>query len=99
MSWKNVPAAWSRAQSLRDEQLDEGRIQDLIRDAHTIKGSAGLLGYDEIKEVASGSSICGSRSARAIAHRAMSWWPWRRQGVSCLRSTSTMTSWLRSRTS
>ena len=39
--------------ALRDEQLDEGRIQDLIRDAHTIKGSAGLLGYDEIKEVAS----------------------------------------------
>ena len=53
MSWKNVPAAWSRAQSRCDEQLDEGRIQDLIRDAHTIKGSAGLLGYDEIKEVAS----------------------------------------------
>jgi chemotaxis protein histidine kinase CheA len=41
------------AVALRNEELDDGRIQDLIRDAHTIKGSAGLLGYDEIKEVAS----------------------------------------------
>jgi two-component system, chemotaxis family, sensor kinase CheA len=39
--------------ALRNDALDDGRIQDLIRDAHTIKGSAGLLGYDEIKEVAS----------------------------------------------
>ena len=39
--------------ALRNDELDDGRIQDLIRDAHTIKGSAGLLGYDEIKEVAS----------------------------------------------
>jgi two-component system, chemotaxis family, sensor kinase CheA len=39
--------------ALRHDELDDGRIQDLIRDAHTIKGSAGLLGYDEIKEVAS----------------------------------------------
>jgi two-component system, chemotaxis family, sensor kinase CheA len=41
------------AVALRNDELDDGRIQDLIRDAHTIKGSAGLLGYDEIKEVAS----------------------------------------------
>ncbi|MGH8870424.1 MAG: hybrid sensor histidine kinase/response regulator [Acidimicrobiia bacterium] len=39
--------------ALRQRELDEGRIQDLIRDAHTIKGSAGLLGYDEVKEIAS----------------------------------------------
>jgi two-component system, chemotaxis family, sensor kinase CheA len=39
--------------ALRHDELDDGRIQGLIRDAHTIKGSAGLLGYDEIKEVAS----------------------------------------------
>ena len=54
MSWKSVPAAWSRARSPSAiDELEDGRIQDLIRDAHTIKGSAGLLGYDEIKEVAS----------------------------------------------
>ena len=39
--------------ALRHDELEDGRIQDLIRDAHTIRGSAGLLGYDEIKEVAS----------------------------------------------
>lgn len=39
--------------ALRQGPLGDGRIQDLIRDAHTIKGSAGLLGFDEIKEVAS----------------------------------------------
>jgi two-component system chemotaxis sensor kinase CheA len=38
---------------LRQRGLDEARIQDMIRDAHTIKGSAGLLGYEQIKEVAS----------------------------------------------
>ena len=39
--------------ALRHDELEDGRLQDLIRDAHTIKGSAGLLGYHEIKEVAS----------------------------------------------
>ena len=39
--------------ALRHDELEDGRLQDLVRDAHTIKGSAGLLGYDEIKEVAS----------------------------------------------
>ena len=39
--------------ALRHDELEDGRIPDLIRDAHTIKGSAGLLGYDEIKEVSS----------------------------------------------
>jgi two-component system chemotaxis sensor kinase CheA len=39
--------------TLRQRGLDEARIQDMIRDAHTIKGSAGLLGYEQIKEVAS----------------------------------------------
>lgn len=29
-------------------------VSDLVRDAHTIKGSAGLLGYDEIKEAGAG---------------------------------------------
>jgi two-component system chemotaxis sensor kinase CheA len=38
--------------SLRIRDLDEASVPDLIRDAHTIKGSAGLLGYDQIKEVA-----------------------------------------------
>jgi two-component system chemotaxis sensor kinase CheA len=40
------------ARSLQDHTLDETQVQDLIRDAHTIKGSAGLLGYDQIREVA-----------------------------------------------
>jgi two-component system chemotaxis sensor kinase CheA len=39
--------------SLRQRGLDDDRIQDMVRDAHTIKGSAGLLGYEQIKEVAS----------------------------------------------
>lgn len=41
------------AMGLRQRGLDDARIQDMIRDAHTIKGSAGLLGYEQIKEVAS----------------------------------------------
>ena len=28
-------------------------VPDLVRDAHTIKGSAGLLGYQSIRDVAS----------------------------------------------
>lgn len=38
------------ARSLIDGTLDPDTVQDLLRDAHTIKGSAGLLGYDTIKE-------------------------------------------------
>ena len=41
------------AVALRQGELDRARIQDLVRDAHTIKGSASLLGFDEVKEVAS----------------------------------------------
>ncbi len=41
------------ARALQDRDLDEARVQDLIRDAHTVKGSASLLGYPQIKEVAS----------------------------------------------
>ncbi|MGA7227621.1 MAG: response regulator [Acidimicrobiia bacterium] len=41
------------ARALQDRDLDGARIQDLIRDAHTVKGSASLLGYPQIKEVAS----------------------------------------------
>ena len=40
------------ARSLQDGNLDQTQVQDLIRDAHTIKGSAGLLGYDQIREIA-----------------------------------------------
>ncbi len=40
------------ARALQESPLDETRLQDLVRDAHTIKGSAGLLGHDPIKEVA-----------------------------------------------
>ncbi len=39
------------ARSLRDRTLASARIPDLIRDAHTLKGSAGLLGLDTIREV------------------------------------------------
>ena len=38
------------ARSLASNTLDVETIPDLVRDAHTIKGSAGLLGFDAIKE-------------------------------------------------
>ena len=39
------------ARALADDTLDPASVPDLIRDAHTIKGSAGLLGYESIREV------------------------------------------------
>lgn len=39
------------ARALRDRTLAAADISNLIRDAHTLKGSAGLLGIDVIKEV------------------------------------------------
>ena len=41
------------ARALADETLDPALVPDLVRDAHTIKGSAGLLGYQSIHDVAS----------------------------------------------
>lgn len=41
----------SGARSLRDRTLAAADVPGLIRDAHTLKGSAGLLGLDVIKEV------------------------------------------------
>lgn len=41
----------SGARALGNKSLDKDTIQDLVRDAHTIKGSAALLGNDPIKEV------------------------------------------------
>ena len=40
------------ARSLQHHDLDETSIQDLVRDAHTIKGSAGLLGYEQVRDIA-----------------------------------------------
>ncbi|HEX5695255.1 MAG TPA: response regulator [Acidimicrobiia bacterium] len=40
------------ARSLQSDDLAESEVEDLLRDAHTIKGSAGLLGYDLIRETA-----------------------------------------------
>jgi chemotaxis protein histidine kinase CheA len=40
------------ARSLQEGSLDETHANDLVRDAHTIKGSASLLGHDHIKEIA-----------------------------------------------
>jgi chemotaxis protein histidine kinase CheA len=40
------------ARSLQEGSLDETQANDLIRDAHTIKGSASLLGHDHIREIA-----------------------------------------------
>lgn len=40
------------ARALRDRTLAAADVPDLIRDAHTIKGSAGLLGHDRIREAA-----------------------------------------------
>ena len=41
------------ARALSDGTLDRDGVADLVRDAHTIKGSAGLLGFDAIREVGS----------------------------------------------
>ncbi len=38
------------ARHLGTEDLPESTLSDLVRDAHTIKGSAGLLGHDSIRE-------------------------------------------------
>lgn len=38
------------ARSLADKTLVADTIPDLVRDAHTVKGSAGLLGFDAIQE-------------------------------------------------
>ena len=40
------------ARALADQTLDSGTVADLIRDAHTIKGSAGLLGFEAVRETA-----------------------------------------------
>lgn len=40
------------ARALIDDELDPSQVDDLIRDAHTIKGSSGLLQFDAIKEAA-----------------------------------------------
>lgn len=40
----------SGARHLADQTLARDSISDLVRDAHTIKGSAGLLGYESIRE-------------------------------------------------
>lgn len=38
------------ARALAERRLERNRVEDLIRDAHTIKGSAGLLGIQVLKE-------------------------------------------------
>lgn len=40
------------ARALSQGQLDTETVTDLVRDAHTIKGSAGLLGYELIRDAA-----------------------------------------------
>jgi chemotaxis protein histidine kinase CheA len=40
------------ARALANDTLDPAWVPDLVRDAHTIKGSAGLLGYESIREAA-----------------------------------------------
>ncbi len=37
------------ARDLQAGELDQPRLADLVRDAHTIKGSAGLLGFEAIR--------------------------------------------------
>jgi two-component system, chemotaxis family, sensor kinase CheA len=41
------------ARAYQERSLNAPQLQDLIRDAHTIKGSASLLGYQQIREAAS----------------------------------------------
>jgi two-component system, chemotaxis family, sensor kinase CheA len=40
------------ARSLTEQQLQEESVADLLRDAHTIKGSAALMGYELIRDAA-----------------------------------------------
>lgn len=40
------------ARRLAGRALDAGSVADLVRDAHTIKGSAGLMGYEAIRQAA-----------------------------------------------
>ena len=40
------------ARSLQQHDLDENLAQDMVLDAHTIKGSASLLGYDQVRDIA-----------------------------------------------
>ncbi len=42
------------ARDLAAGRLSMEVVADMVRDAHTIKGSAGLLGYEEIKEAGAG---------------------------------------------
>lgn len=40
------------ARALSERKLAANTVADLVRDAHTIKGSAGLLGFDSIRDAA-----------------------------------------------
>lgn len=40
------------ARSLAEGELDDETVADMVRDAHTIKGSASLLGYELIRDAA-----------------------------------------------
>lgn len=40
------------ARSLTEQELQEESVADLVRDAHTIKGSAALMGYELIRDAA-----------------------------------------------
>lgn len=51
------------ARALRDRTLAAATVPDLVRDAHTIKGSAGLLHHDEIREMAGRLEILWKRVA------------------------------------
>ncbi|HEU4321320.1 MAG TPA: response regulator [Acidimicrobiia bacterium] len=42
----------SGARALREGELSADDVSDLLRDAHTIKGSAGLLGHESIRNAA-----------------------------------------------
>jgi chemotaxis protein histidine kinase CheA len=55
------------ARSLQSDDLDAGQVEDLLRDAHTIKGSAGLLGYDQIRDIAARLEQLWSKVAARIA--------------------------------
>lgn len=54
------------ARQLRDRTLAQGNIPELVRDAHTIKGSAGLLQFEVIREVAGRLEILWRRVGEGL---------------------------------
>ena len=53
-SQENIEYLVQNLLTLRDNPEDKGLLKDMFRQAHTIKGTAAMMGFDHIAEVASG---------------------------------------------